>query len=196
MRLFVGVPIPEGIKEKIANCQKKLSGDISLVSLENLHFTLKFLGEVPETKVNSISGRLSIIAKQHNQFTVSIKRVGSFPRVIWAGAESNELLSLTADIQDSLADIRKENYDTIKLHLTIARIRSGRVSVQSFANEDFGSFVVDRFVLYQSVLKRTGPEYGAIREFRLLPSKKSFFGAARGVGPFTHEDELDTQGRF
>ena len=153
------------VKEKIADCQKKLFGDITLVPLENLHFTLKFLGEVPETKVNSISEQLSIIAKQHNQFIVSMKRVGSFPRVIWAGAESNELLSLTVDIQNSLADIRKENYDAIQLHLTIARIRSGRVSVKNFANEDFGSFVVDRFVLYRSVLKSGGPVYGAVREF-------------------------------
>ena len=165
MRLFVGVPIPEDIKQNIAGCQKKLSGDISLVSLENLHFTLKFLGEVPETKVNSISERLSIIAKQHNQFTVSIKGVGSFPRVIWVEVESNEFISLVKDIQGSLMDIRKEDYDTIKLHLTIARIRSGRVSVKNFANEDLGSFVVDRFVLYQSVLKSGGPIYGTVREF-------------------------------
>jgi 2'-5' RNA ligase len=167
MRLFVGVPIPEDIKQNIAGCQKKLSGDISLVSLENLHFTLKFLGEVPETKVNSISERLSIIVKQHNQFTVSIKRVGSFSRVIWAGAESNELLSLAEDVQETLADIKKENYDTIKLHLTIARIRSGSVSVKNFANEDFGSFVVDRFVLFRSVLTSAGSQYTVLKEFAL-----------------------------
>lgn len=165
MRLFVGVPVADQVKEKIIALQKKLFGDISLVLSENLHFTLKFLGEVPETKVNLISELLSTIAKHHRPFTVFVKGIGSFPRIIWIGAESTELMSLTANIQDSLADIKKEDHDTIKLHLTIARIRSGRVSVKNFANEDFGSFVVDRFVLYRSVLKPGGPVYRAVREF-------------------------------
>ena len=153
------------VKEKIADCQKKLFGDITLVPFENLHFTLKFLGEVPESKLNLVINRLSAVVREHQTFTVSVHGVGSFPRVIWAGAESKEFISLVKDVQESLIDIRKEDYDTIKLHLTIARICSGRVSVKNFANEDFGSFVVDRFVLYKSVLKSGGPVYGAVREF-------------------------------
>ena len=182
MRLFVGVPVPEDVKVDIGLIQEKIilsQTDLKIVERENLHFTLKFLGDVPEENVASISSVLDDIRLKHRRFSVSLRGVGVFPtekfvRVVWVGVEENKLfLSLTADIQKALEYIRREDYTETHPHLTVARVRSPHQVqvlvdvVHALKEVSFGEFTVDRFVLFQSALSREGVVYTPIRVFQL-----------------------------
>lgn len=179
MRLFVGIPLSADLKEKIKplySVLKETGADFNFVSLENLHFTLKFLGEVEESKVGEIERKLKEISAR--KFAVSLKKVGVFPsweriNVIWIGTESKELLSLMKKVDDKLNYLRKNDFDKEVAHLTLARVKSGRNKeklqevLKKVENDEFGRMMADKFVLYKSELKLEGPVYRAVGEFWL-----------------------------
>ena len=179
MRLFVGIPIAEKVKKNIMAFQKELfesGADLKLVSTQNLHFTLKFLGEVSSHDVEKIKSKLEVIKMKKT--IVELSGVGVFPneklvRVVWVGIKENKkFVSLVKNVQESLKDVKKEDYSQVVVHLTVARVRSslnfGKLlgAVKQFQGNSFGSFVVDRFVLYESVLTGKESVYYVIKEFR------------------------------
>jgi len=90
LRTFVSVPIPREIRENTLREAKSLLEDtrIRWSKPENLHLTLKFLGEVPETSLPSIKEELARISLIHSTFEISISGLGAFPsegraRVVW-----------------------------------------------------------------------------------------------------------------
>ncbi|MDI6720828.1 MAG: RNA 2',3'-cyclic phosphodiesterase, partial [Candidatus Aenigmarchaeota archaeon] len=106
MRCFIAVDIPDHLKLKITELQEQLVGyDIKLAEPENLHFTLKFLGEIDDP--DKIAQRLGFL-KNKNSFDIHLKGVGAFPsekfiRVIWIGVENGEkIINLQKSIDDSL----------------------------------------------------------------------------------------------
>lgn len=158
-RLFVGVPITDEIKEKILPLMNELQG-VRAVPPENLHFTLKFLGEAdPEEVKRKLS---SLICKK---FTIKLQKVGSFPRVIWIGG-SKELIPLMREVNQLLDHIRKNDYKEDIPHLTIARGSSPEF-VNKHKDDQFGEMEVDKIVLYESTLTPEGPIYKVVEEFRL-----------------------------
>lgn len=177
-RLFVAIPISEEVKAKIkpALAGLQITGaDLNLVSLENIHFTLKFLGNVDENKIKEIEEKLSALEQAH--FSIKIKNVGVFPsyeriKVIWIGAESPELIPLMKKINQELNYIRNEDQEEIS-HLTIARVKSGKnkealkAYLQTIQNQEFGEMVVNHFVLYESELTPADPIYQVLKEFKL-----------------------------
>ncbi len=177
MRLFVGVPLPESFRTTLEALQKKLSSsgaDLTLVHSRNFHFTLKFLGDVADP-----AGIISRLEKvKSSPFPVTLSGIGVFPsqkfvRVVWVGTGSEAFVSLARDVQEKLQDVRKEEYKDVVVHLTLARVRSQRNReellsiVSQLKSKNFGSFVVDRFVLYESLLQRGGPAYRVVKEFPL-----------------------------
>lgn len=95
-RLFVAVPVSEAIVKKVKPLLSGLSetgADLKLVSLSQLHFTLKFLGDVDKKKISDIERKLAEIAGKINKFEVSLQGVGVFPsleriNVVWIGAKN------------------------------------------------------------------------------------------------------------
>lgn len=174
-RLFVAIPVTEEIKESIWPLiqELRISGaDLKLVSVENLHFTLKFLGNVDEDKILEIIKKLSAI--KQNKFSISLRAVGVFPsperiKVVWIGIESVELISLVKKINQSLNYVRKEEHEETP-HLTIARVKSGRDKaklqkiVEQYQNTLFGEMKVDKIILYESELGKEGPKYKVVWE--------------------------------
>ena len=175
MRLFIGVPVSEEIKEKVKPLYQKLKETdaiFNLVPLDNLHFTIKFLGDVDESKLEEIKGKLSEI--KQSSFKISLKGIGAFPsleriNVIWIGTESKEIISLMKKTDHLLNYIKKNDFEKEVAHLTIARVKSGELKefVEEFSETDFGEMLVDKFVLYESVLTPEGPIYKIIKEFKL-----------------------------
>ncbi len=177
-RLFLGVPVAEEVKERITPFAQELSAsgaDLKLVSVDNLHLTLKFLGEVDEEKIPEIINKVSAITLP--PFSISFQGVGVFPsleriNVIWIGIQSSELLSLTTKINTRLDYIRKEDREEIP-HLTLARMKSAKNKetitqfVQKYQHPSFGTMLLDRFFLYESKLEPEGPKYTVLREFTL-----------------------------
>ncbi|MDO8510972.1 MAG: RNA 2',3'-cyclic phosphodiesterase [Nanoarchaeota archaeon] len=180
-RLFVAVPVSEEIAKEIKpvlSALAKTGTDLKLVSLFNLHFTLKFLGEVDEKKIPEIEKKLRKVADKTTSFDLSVKGVGVFPSlerisVIWVGTEDSELVSLMKIIGKELDPIRKNDHQEEVAHLTIARVKTSKGKeklqqfVKRFEKKEFGKMAVDKLILYESELTGEGPVYKVVKEFKL-----------------------------
>ncbi|HLD33547.1 MAG TPA: RNA 2',3'-cyclic phosphodiesterase [Candidatus Nanoarchaeia archaeon] len=165
MRLFVGIPIPEELKQKCAEAQIHLKG--KLVPQANFHFTLKFLGEQDNT--SEIMEILNKIAKKHKPFQLHLHGIGAFPSaakpdVVWIGTKpSREFISLAEDIHKHLDEFHKEEHKEIIPHLTITREEKKLPRLKQ--NQTFGSVEVKKFNLYESA----SGTYKVLQEFPLRP---------------------------
>jgi len=171
MRLFVAVDVPVAVKEKVAALAEELPSDaITPVRPENMHLTMKFIGEVDESAKDAIVQKLESV--RFKPFRCSIKGVGVFPnedhvRVVWAGAQSDGALErLADDVISALKGYGKEEKFTA--HLTAARVKK-KIDVHPFLakhrDDVFGEFEVSSFRLIYSELGPAGPRYTTIREF-------------------------------
>ena len=182
MRLFVAVGVPAALHGALVAAQDRLGAsgaDVRWVTPVRLHFTLKFLGEVPESRVQDISAALANLSKRHARFGVGLHGVGAFPtprrpRVIWAGVSAGEaaLGALAVGVEDALAACgcprERRPFST---HLTLGRVKRATPDltrrIAQEAETDFGPMRVTMVVLMCSVLHRDGPEYSAVSEHPL-----------------------------
>jgi 2'-5' RNA ligase len=185
MRLFVALEIPVAVRDNLAALIMELR-DLSAkvgdkrprwVRRENLHVTLKFIGEVSPEKLEGIRGALSAI---RSDAPVEIKFLGlgffpndQHPRVLWAGLEvSANLPSLAGDIDGALETqgIARERR-AFTPHLTLARIEPPGLheklcaAIQKNEARDFGSFQAREFRLIESKLKPSGAEYTTLASY-------------------------------
>lgn len=179
MRLFIGIPISDQIKEKIEPIYeqlKSLSMELSIVPLGKLHYTLKFLGDVNDK--NEIINSLKEIV--HQKFKVVVSSLGSFdskegPRVIWIGEKSGNINHIATIIIKKTSHISKNEFPH-EAHLTIARVKSLKnikelkKLIAEWSKVDFGVMEVDKFVLYESKLTKDGSVYSVVKEFPLKES--------------------------
>ncbi|ACB40485.1 RNA 2',3'-cyclic phosphodiesterase [Pyrobaculum neutrophilum] len=175
VRAFIAVDIdsPEVVR-RVEQIQREVLGlgvDVKLVERENLHITLRFLGEVPQGRINDIARALA--ALKHQRFEIRLVGLGVFPhmaspRVLWVGVAqgAEELTRLANAVRaavDKYAEHREERDFTP--HLTIGRVKSGRnvdklrELVERHKNTEFGAAVVDKVKLKRSVLTPRGPIY-------------------------------------
>lgn len=165
-RLFIAVPIPDHIKNKLLSLEVNISG-AKWTHEDQLHITLKFIGEVNGQIFRDIRNKLSEI--KMDQFLLQIKGVGYFPpgnfhkrsapKVLWAGIEDAVLLiRLRNKIESTLNEcgIKREGRK-FNPHVTLARLRNSHSnSVAEFlsAHSTFKSkkFNVGEFRLYSSKL--------------------------------------------
>ncbi|MBU5557596.1 MAG: RNA 2',3'-cyclic phosphodiesterase, partial [Candidatus Aenigmarchaeota archaeon] len=113
MRTFIAIEIPAELKQKIVAIQKKIAetgADIKLVEPENLHYNLKFLGEIDQKTAEKVKNALSNVS--FPAFDIHISCLGTFPslshiRVVWLGVKegSQQLAALAATIEEALAGI-------------------------------------------------------------------------------------------
>lgn len=174
MRLFVAIEIPKGGKQMITELQKNIPAGLKPVSPENMHITLKFIGEAPEKNLQNIITALEQIA--HPQFEISLSGVGAFPspampNVLWVGSESPSLAPLAQSIDTALfaAGVPRDARP-FSPHLTIARA-TGHVELSEFlrVNKEFsaGEFRAEAFHLFKSTLLPTGALHEKIASFAL-----------------------------
>ncbi|MCX5680153.1 MAG: RNA 2',3'-cyclic phosphodiesterase, partial [Candidatus Omnitrophica bacterium] len=135
MRAFIAIELSEEIKTVLHQVQShlKYSGaDVKWVEKENIHLTLKFLGEISEDKLKRIEEILDEIGKLFKPFELTLKDVGAFPkiespRVIWAGLDkgAKESTEIVRRLDKELSDIGFEpETRPFAAHLTIGRVRS------------------------------------------------------------------------
>jgi len=182
MRLFLAIDLPDDIIEKIKEIQKKIihmNTDTNTTKPENLHITLKFLGEVEEHNVDEIEKTVSDVVRKFCRFRVSVEGLGYFGkqdyiRVVWIGTgEGRErLVKLMTALNRELNHIRREDYEPFP-HITLARIKSGRNresllhEIERLKDVKLGEFDVKKIKLKQSVLTKNGPIYTDLKCFRL-----------------------------
>ena len=187
MRLFAALEIPAAVGDNLAALIKEfreLSSQVAdkrprWVRPENLHVTLKFIGEVAEAKLEGIGAALSTV-QTDAQLELRFHGLGFFPNenrptVLWTGLDaSTSLQTLAGDIDCALATqgIAKEKRAFVP-HLTLARFDSPglheklRVAIQKNSGRDFGSFQAREFHLIESRLKPLGAEYTTLHSFRI-----------------------------
>ncbi|HBU69675.1 MAG TPA: RNA 2',3'-cyclic phosphodiesterase [Elusimicrobia bacterium] len=185
MRCFIAVNIPLGIKEKAALARKKLSDGgtaVKWVEKENLHITLKFLGEIKENTAGDIGGKLKAAARGFGSFKVSLGGLGAYPatdcpQIVWAGIgsgrENLELLAFLCEDAAAECGVKREARP-FSAHLTLGRVKNRKHSsliaekLKSAPAEDLGSFEVNSIDLMESVLKDSGPEYKCLESISIL----------------------------
>ncbi len=175
MRLFFGVFPPPRVQQAVGAVIETLRrpGDgISWVKEDNLHYTLRFMGELGEDGARRAAEAAFEAAAKVRVFEAALVGFGSFPnprhaRVLWAGmAEGAEpLTSLAFALEAALAHrgfVRAER--PFAPHLTIGRVRqrdqdwSARLAEARLAPAD-GRFTVERLCLVQSTLSPKGSIY-------------------------------------
>jgi len=187
VRLFVALEIPAAVRDNLAAQVKQLR-DLSAqvadkrprwVRSENLHVTLKFIGEVAPAKIDGIRGVLSNI-RSSAPVDLQFRGLGFFPdekhpRVLCAGLNpSANLSSLAGDIDRATETqgIGREKR-AFTPHLTLARFEPPglheklRSAIQKSSACEFGSFQAREFHLIESKLKSTGAEYTSLASFPL-----------------------------
>jgi 2'-5' RNA ligase len=180
VRLFVALEIPTAVRENLAalvGTLRAISEEPRWVRPENLHVTLKFLGEVPETKLGAVRTALAQIRSQQAT-KLEFRGLGFFPnekhpRVFWAGIEaSKDLTELAEDIEGATEKLGVPRQQRpFSPHLTLARFeRQGvpeklRSTITENAQRDFGGLQTNEFHLIQSKLKPSGAEYTTLARF-------------------------------
>jgi 2'-5' RNA ligase len=181
MRLFTAVELPGEVRKALHDAGKGIGNDtarIKWVEEENIHLTLKFLGEVHEGKAREIKAALESVASGH--FNARVTGFGVFPgydyvRVIWAGLEPRDSFeALHEGIERALSPLGFAHDRRFIPHVTIGRVRS--VSDKKALSEALKSldaagagreFAVDGFRLKKSTLTPKGPVYEDISSFPL-----------------------------
>lgn len=172
MRTFISIEIPEEIKDEIIKIQKQLPEfHGKKTEKENLHLTLKFLGEIDESKIEQIQEKLKEIKLR--KFKSEIDSIGvfseKFVRIIWLHIKNCD--ELQREIDKKLLDLF-EPENRFMSHLTIARIKNikdkkrfleelNKIKIQKI------KFNVGSFYLMKSELYKKGPRYSLIEKYNL-----------------------------
>lgn len=184
MRAFLGIGLPETVRETIGALQRELAasgGDVKWVAPAHLHVTLKFLDEISDAQRQAIEERVGLLARREDAFRIGLEQLGAFPslnapRVIWIGlAEGKERVMHLAHVieQEAVALQRRKEERPFAAHLTIGRLRSERhrsALVQQLREVSWqppAAWQVTSLTLYHSVLGSAGPRYTVLAEFPL-----------------------------
>jgi 2'-5' RNA ligase len=178
VRLFIAIEIPNEIRNALMAFVNELRPTAprgKWVRAENLHVTLKFLGETAPEKSSRIQNALSLIHDKE-PVTLNFRGLGFFPnerrpRVFWVGMEASDNLKTLAEMIDG--EMHKLGFPLenrpFTPHLTLTRFEPPGLPPQlgaaakSHAAREFGSHTAREFHLIESKLKRTGAEYTTLQ---------------------------------
>ena len=181
IRSFIAFDIENDIcvnRLAAAQCQLLQTGaDLKLVGPQNIHITIRFLGNIIPTMVERIFDEMK--QDQFTPFNVQIKGLGAFPnsrypRVIWAGITqgANQLKNIFSQLEPKLRGLGfAPDTRGFSPHLTIARVRSGRNKQQlaefltKYTDYEVGTVDARCLRLKKSALTPKGPIYSTLKEF-------------------------------
>jgi 2'-5' RNA ligase len=205
-RVFVAVRLPAAVAERVAQVGRDLErglADVKWVEIENLHFTLRFFGELDPQAIERAVLAVSAVTEATTTFTLRLEGLGTFPpqgrpRVIWAGVTSGgeELMGLASRLEARFVELGLGRADrAFAPHLTLGRVRDpnapgrrggkarGHVPLQApaamqaaigAARFEGADFRVDEVRVVESRLHPAGPEY--------LDIHKADLGGAAAAG--------------
>ena len=174
IRTFVAVEIPADIRQRAAALVERFKvaqAKVRWADTSTMHWTMNFLGDVPDTEVPAICAAVAAAAKPFRPFELEVRGVGAFPgvgrpRTIWLGAGvGKEAMSyLHAALERHLADLGfRPEARRFQPHLTLGRVRDGTTGLTELAElidkqADFEarSMTVEEVIVFSSRLERTG----------------------------------------
>ena len=185
MRTFLAADIDNKVNEKIKDFidrYRQMDRSVKWGKADTNHITIYFFGEVEEKNIETLEGTVSDALGRIDPFEASAVGISAFPsmkvpRVFWIGIENRtyELEKIYKSIKTELpgkkikVNIESKDYTP---HLTIGRVK-GRCDpetirrLSSDGEAEFGSFVIDKIILYQSILRKEGPRYSPLKVFQL-----------------------------
>ena len=170
------VPLLDGLKRQLAHEKR-----INWVRPQNIHLTLKFIGDTPNEDIPKIIEAVEEMLKNHKSFTMDFNRIGIFgsryaPRVLWMGMNETpqELYNLEEDTLtafDKLGYLRdRQNFVP---HITLGRIKElcekqyFQKIVSSIEQKSYIKQEVNEIILFQSILRPEGATYKELKKFQL-----------------------------
>lgn len=184
MRTFIAIELPEEIKDTLARLQEQLKSsgaNVKWAAPQNIHLTLKFLGEIDENKLDGVKQVIDEAVADKTSFQARISSLGAFPkidfpRIIWVGIDlgDKETKSIAKDLEDGLTKINIPKEDRpFSSHVTLGRVRSnlnrerlvkGLKEAQGKFGEKSLEFSVTKIILFKSTLTPKGPVYEILKE--------------------------------
>jgi 2'-5' RNA ligase len=176
IRTFIAAEIPENITSGIRELQQGLKDygiDIRWIRSENIHLTLKFLGDVQAADIDNIFEAISRTVDGVASISLKAKGIGVFPdirrpHVLWVGltGQLEVLMQLQKTLDSNLKDIGfPQEKRPFKGHLTIGRIKTKintkkfGDALMAFRNFETETFIADKIILFKSELKPQGAVY-------------------------------------
>ena len=171
MRCFIAVDIPEDIKDKL----RKIDFDERIVAItkpSDYHLTLKFLGEISESKLKRVKKELPKI--RFKPFRLKLNKIEFFPkgmnfiRVVWIGVTpKRKIINLKENIDDALISLfeREKRFEP---HITLGRVKTVRNKnkfMEIFDLKIERDFKVNSFKLIKSELTENGVMYETLEEY-------------------------------
>ena len=183
MRSFIAIELPETIENALAELQSDLKGcgvDVRWIKPENIHLTLKFLGNIEEKMVDSISEAIKKACRTYAVMKLTLSEVGVFPnvrspRVLWVGLNNSDILpALQNEIEQELSPLGFEQEKRKFVpHLTLGRFKSSRgkmalkEKIELYRGKELGVFDTGSVSLMKSDLGPAGAKYTRLAEIPL-----------------------------
>ena len=182
VRSFLAIELDEDLVPKILDVQKefkKTNANIKYVPSQNMHFTLKFFGNIDLDMVEDISVAVLKVIKDYSSFDLNIKKCGCFPnknviKVLWLGLdEGSPIKDLQRDLDKEFKKLGFKKERNFISHLTIGRVKSPkgkkeiRNAIEKLENIEIGQMTVSKICLKKSTLTPQGPIYEDIKVFEL-----------------------------
>lgn len=182
VRSFLAIELAEDLVPKILDVQKefkKTNANIKYVPSQNMHFTLKFFGNIDLDMVEDISMAVEKVIKKYSSFELNIKTCGCFPnmkviKVLWLGLdEGSPIKDLQKDLDKEFRKLGFKKEKNFISHLTIGRVKSPknkqeiRKTIEKLENIEIGQMAVSKICLKKSTLTPQGPIYEDIKVFEL-----------------------------
>ena len=185
MRCFISAELPENIKKQIEDIQKcfGVNKSIRFTSKDNMHITLRFLGDIDYETMKNIEISLEETLRYIRAPKISIEGLDTFPdknhiRGVWLNLTSRELKNIKEDI-DNIEEMKRcmpDTYRTYRIHATL--FRTGKIDSKTRENiirkiEDTNrkmkkvSFTLDSIELKRSELKEGGSIYTTLKSYHL-----------------------------
>ena len=185
LRTFVAVEITSAVRsaaEGLIDRLRAVGADVKWVEPQNLHLTLKFLGDVRTSDTAQVCKAVAEGAAEVEPFAIEVRGAGAFPharrpRTLWVGVGEGEteMVDLHQHVETALAQLGyPKEHRRFHPHLTIGRVRRGGPAVAELGaaldrQRDFaaGRVAVSRLAIFSSRLQRDGPVYEALAHAEL-----------------------------
>lgn len=188
LRVFFAISIPFEVKRNLIQIQDALKTELKQIPIkwvesENIHLTLKFLGDTENKTIPQIISLLEQNINPIQAFDLSLTSLGAYPtlakaRILWVGCNyPNQLPMLVRCIEDVSYQFRfKRETQPYSAHITLGRIKSFSAQTSQPKLEDIlkkdsenlhGQWKVNQFQLLSSDLQPHGPVYKSIHTFNL-----------------------------
>lgn len=184
MRIFIAVELDAALRESVAALRSRVNSaaaSLRWLPPANLHLTLKFLGQITETRTATVVAAAREVARRARPFSITLAGMGAFPssrrpRVVWVGVVegSDRLVALAGDLDTALRRMRfPKEARPFQPHLTVARAKDAGPApdlsdtLRDLGEVRVGTQTVDRLFVMQSMLNPAGAIYHPVEEVGL-----------------------------